>query len=104
MPVDPMTSYEQAEAEADERFYEDREDRDVNHAQAARLRQRALWNTHCRGGHRNPEHCPCIEVCAECGHLAAEHALTEGHRMFAVLAGECERDECDCQRFTSDDE
>lgn len=27
MAIDPMTSYEQAEAEADERFYEEREDR-----------------------------------------------------------------------------
>ena len=26
MPMDPLTSYEQAEAEADERFYEERED------------------------------------------------------------------------------
>lgn len=28
MPVDPMTSAEQAEAEADERFYEERDDRE----------------------------------------------------------------------------
>ena len=28
MPTDPMTSAEQAEAEADERFYEERDDRE----------------------------------------------------------------------------
>ena len=28
MPLDPMTSYEQAEADADERFYEERDDQE----------------------------------------------------------------------------
>ena len=28
MPLDPMEGYDQAEAEADERFYEEREDRE----------------------------------------------------------------------------
>jgi len=102
MPIDPMTSYEQAEAEADERFYEERDDRDVTWQEAHRTRQKALWNAKCQYGHRSPEMCPCIEACATCGHVAADHHVTEGHRMFAITAGECESLDCACERFTSD--
>ena len=74
----------------------------TNHAEAQRIRQRALWNRHCVMDHRNPEHCPCIEECACCGHLAAEHALTDG--VGGIRAQECEHGDCGCRRFRSDED
>lgn len=55
MPRDPMTSAEQAEVEADERFYEEREDTGCKHGTA--------WDVHCCGCHSgflfNADHvCP----------------------------------------------
>jgi hypothetical protein len=61
-----------------------------------------LWQTHCVMDHRNPEHCPCIEPCASCGHLAAEHALTDGV-MYGIQARECDRQDCACKRFRSEE-
>lgn len=98
-----MTSFEQAEAEADERYFEERDDMDAatTAAEANRVRRRAMWNAYCTQGCPSPSKCPCIEACASCGHLAAEHEITEGHRTGVIVAGECQREDCDCSTFLS---
>ena len=45
---------------------------------------------------------PDQEPCATCGHVAADHVLTEGHRMGIVTAEDCDVPDCICQRFTSE--
>ena len=85
---------------SDEQLYAtlDSQDAQVRASEANRIRRRALWNKHCTADHRNPEHCPCIVACDCCGHLAAEHEITDGF-VYGEMVGKCVKAGCGCQRY-----
>jgi hypothetical protein len=94
---DPMTSYEQAEQEADDRFYEERDDRDAAEQEAARKRRRAQWNAKC--GCSGPlDLCQCVDVCTFCGHLRIEHDHDYATDTGPSWGG-CDMRDCRCKEF-----
>ncbi len=100
MALDPMTSYEQAEAEADERFYEEREDRDMAAQEAQRIRRRALWNAKCRC-YAPYDHCQCLDACETCGHHRIAHDY-DGAPDTKHHWGCCDVEDCTCLRFEAE--